>query len=123
MKKTIIRYVVVSRHTCFASPMTDGNQAAYIFNPIEDAEHGSRPSKRRRVSGTAESAGTTPDDVSSGFEPLFKGAEKAECVRRRKELFETSWAPIENRIQVRRRRPVRGPVRQNIAHTSPHSES
>jgi origin recognition complex subunit 3 len=44
-----------------------------------------------------------PDQLlpsASGFQPLFQGEEKEECVRLRQSLFEESWSHIDKRIDV-----------------------
>ncbi|PHH89036.1 hypothetical protein CDD83_6733 [Cordyceps sp. RAO-2017] len=77
----------------------EDHQVAYIFNPDEDEVRGERPSKRRRVSKEAKRTEAPADEAGSLFVPLLNGAEKAECVRLRQQLFEESWARIDGRIQ------------------------
>ena len=79
-------------------PLTH-SQAAYVFDPDEEAPK-ERPSKRRRVSkkGTSSSRGGEPD--RSLFVPLMDGTEREESVRGRERLFEECWSRVEARIKV-----------------------
>ncbi|RYP06984.1 hypothetical protein DL764_002807 [Monosporascus ibericus] len=84
-----------------ASDIYEGkeHQAAYIFDPVDEATGESRPSKRRKVSkkhGRPETHDLTAGPV---FQPLFEGVENEECVRLRQRLFEDSWSEIDRRIQ------------------------
>ncbi|KAB5563563.1 origin recognition complex subunit 3 N-terminus-domain-containing protein [Coniochaeta sp. 2T2.1] len=82
------------------------HQAAFIFNPLEDTEQQQdvRPAKRRKVSRKGGSARKQQQQEPvtpsvSGFVPLFHGAESPRCVALREEIFHSSWAGIEARIQ------------------------
>lgn len=77
-------------------------QPAFIFSPEDDHEQATRPSKRRKVSKKDKStADAGPTKATSSFVPLFNGAESADCVAVREQLFEKAWSGIEARIQVR----------------------
>lgn len=85
-------------------------QAAYIFDPNENALDGSnRPAKRRKVSkknarsavcdiSTLSSANDA--DPSRYFLPLISGSEEPFVIQVRQRLFEGPWGQIEGRIQV-----------------------
>ncbi|KAB5580442.1 origin recognition complex subunit 3 N-terminus-domain-containing protein [Coniochaeta sp. 2T2.1] len=83
------------------------HQAVFIYNPLEDTEQQQdvRPAKRRKVSKKGGSARKQQQQEPvapsvSGFVPLFHGAESPRCVALREEIFHSSWAGIEARIQV-----------------------
>jgi origin recognition complex subunit 3 len=81
------------------------HQAAFIFTPGPGDIPGQnatpvRAAKRRKI---AKSDGPRPQHGSaheSVFPPLFNGAERPEAVKLRKELFDTAWPVLEDRIQV-----------------------
>ncbi|KAI1208815.1 origin recognition complex subunit 3 N-terminus-domain-containing protein [Annulohypoxylon truncatum] len=75
------------------------HQAAYVFDPLEEAEGANRPAKRRRVSKKASKPDTEEADSWLTFQPLFGGSEDEHCVRLRQLLFEKSWSQIDERIQ------------------------
>ncbi|KAI1143434.1 origin recognition complex subunit 3 N-terminus-domain-containing protein [Hypoxylon sp. FL0543] len=75
------------------------HQAAYIFDPLEEADGASRPAKRRKVSKKPSKPETQDTDAWLTFQPLLGGTEDERCVRLRQRLFETSWAKIDERIQ------------------------
>ncbi|KAI0842085.1 origin recognition complex subunit 3 N-terminus-domain-containing protein [Hypoxylon sp. FL0890] len=75
------------------------HQAAYVFDPSEEADRASRPTKRRKVSKKPSKPEIEDTDAWLTFQPLFGGAEGERCVRLRQQLFEKSWAQIDERIQ------------------------
>lgn len=74
-------------------------KAVYIFNGLDDSPQKTRPAKRRKVAGKA---GKARDPVAPKFRftPLFNGAEGADCVRLRQELYESAWSDTDRHIQV-----------------------
>ncbi|KAK4250441.1 origin recognition complex subunit 3 N-terminus-domain-containing protein [Corynascus novoguineensis] len=85
-----------------ASFEEDDHRAAFVFNLSSKDDSGKpygRPPKRRRTA--REHATALQKDSPSGpaFPALFGGAESPECVKLRKDLFETAWPVLENRIQ------------------------
>ncbi|KAJ4295694.1 Origin recognition complex subunit 3 [Collariella sp. IMI 366227] len=84
----------------------DDHRVAYIFNPSEEdtTRQTTRPTKRRKIDKAAalkqqQHQQNGSITVDSAFTPLFNGAESPEAVCLRKELFETSWPVLEDRIQ------------------------
>ncbi|KAI1416026.1 origin recognition complex subunit 3 N-terminus-domain-containing protein [Hypoxylon sp. FL1857] len=75
------------------------HQAAYIFDPLEDADGPNRPTKRRKVAKKPSKPEAQDTDAWLTFQPLFGGTEDERCVRLRQQLFEKSWAQIDERIQ------------------------
>ncbi|KAH8676297.1 origin recognition complex subunit [Xylariales sp. PMI_506] len=78
------------------------HQAAYIFDPSEDAGDGvARPVKRRKVSKKHDKNAENEEPAQSKtsfFQPLLDGSESQEGVALRQKLFEESWSVIEKRI-------------------------
>ncbi|KAI1105215.1 origin recognition complex subunit 3 N-terminus-domain-containing protein [Jackrogersella minutella] len=75
------------------------HQAAYVFDPLEEVDGASRPTKRRKVSKKPNKLEAQETDARSTFQPLFAGSEDERCVRIRQQLFEKSWSQIDQRIQ------------------------
>ncbi|OTA96972.1 hypothetical protein M434DRAFT_392418 [Hypoxylon sp. CO27-5] len=75
------------------------HQAAYVFDPLEEPDGTSRPAKRRKVSKKPSKPEIQDADAWLTFQPLFGGTEDERCVRLRQQLFERSWAQINERIQ------------------------
>ncbi|KAI2467714.1 origin recognition complex subunit 3 N-terminus-domain-containing protein [Annulohypoxylon bovei var. microspora] len=75
------------------------HQAAYVFDPLEETEGASRPTKRRKVSKKHSKPDAEDTDAWLTFQPLFGGSEDERCVRLRQQLFEKSWSRIDERIQ------------------------
>ncbi|KAI0125953.1 origin recognition complex subunit [Xylariales sp. AK1849] len=77
------------------------HQAAYIFDPSDEADNPARPAKRRKVSKRHSKEATKEGSTRSStslFQPLFDGAESEDCVRLRQKLFEEAWSCIDKRI-------------------------
>ncbi|KAK3311265.1 origin recognition complex subunit 3 N-terminus-domain-containing protein [Chaetomium strumarium] len=80
----------------------DDHRAAFIFNPKADgdsAAQSTRPAKRRKVAKPDARKPQHTSAVEPVFPQLFNGAESAAASKLRKELFETAWPVLENRIQ------------------------
>ncbi|OTA64543.1 hypothetical protein K449DRAFT_404067 [Hypoxylon sp. EC38] len=75
------------------------HQAAYVFDPLEEPDGANRPAKRRKVSKKPSKPEIQDADAWLTFQPLFGGTENERCVRLRQQLFERSWAQINERIQ------------------------
>jgi origin recognition complex subunit 3 len=95
---------------CFFSisrliPDANSLQAAYIFSAGTQpaTKQTARPAKRRKVAKADAPSLTQGSVIEAEFPPLFNGAESPDAVRVRKQLFETAWPVLEDRIQVRSR--------------------
>ncbi|KAI1779985.1 origin recognition complex subunit 3 N-terminus-domain-containing protein [Hypoxylon cercidicola] len=75
------------------------HQAAYIFDPLGEADGANRPAKRRKVSRHSNQQEAGETDSWLVFQPLFGGSEHEQCVRLRQQLFEKSWSQIDKRIR------------------------
>ncbi|XP_044714923.1 origin recognition complex subunit [Hirsutella rhossiliensis] len=88
------------RRVTFTQEDHQVSQVAYVFEPEEEQETRSeRPLKRRKVSRQARKSKSDVHDSEPLFAPLLNGAEKPEYVRLRQQLFEASWARIDDRMQ------------------------
>ncbi|KAJ5246995.1 hypothetical protein N7468_001978 [Penicillium chermesinum] len=73
------------------------NQGVYIYQPPKPGKaSGERPSKRRKVSSTAN---PEHDTKVPSFMPLLNGAESADCVQQRYDTYKQLWAEQEHKIQ------------------------
>ncbi|KAF2997790.1 hypothetical protein E8E14_003556 [Neopestalotiopsis sp. 37M] len=76
------------------------HQAAYIFDPADEADRPARPVKRRKV--TKKQQTDQPELEHSDktyFQSLFdKGAEPEASIKLRQTLFEEAWSGIDKRI-------------------------
>lgn len=80
--------------------MLTQRQAAYVFDPDDEAPN-DRPSKRRRVSKKRLSASKGDGLASESlFVALMDGKERDDCVKLRGRLFEECWSRVEARIKV-----------------------
>ncbi|KAK4128401.1 hypothetical protein N657DRAFT_562801 [Parathielavia appendiculata] len=80
----------------------DDHRAAYIFNadqPLSTQKQTPRPAKRRKVAKADAPRPHQDSSVELAFPPLFNGAEGSDAVRLRKQLYETAWPVLEDRIQ------------------------
>ncbi|KAI0008029.1 origin recognition complex subunit 3 N-terminus-domain-containing protein [Xylariaceae sp. FL0662B] len=75
------------------------HQAAYVFDPLDEADAGNRPAKRRKISKKLSRSENQETNVPLNFQPLLDGSEHERCVRLRQQLFEESWTQIDKRIQ------------------------
>ncbi|KAI1759749.1 origin recognition complex subunit 3 N-terminus-domain-containing protein [Hypoxylon sp. FL1150] len=75
------------------------HQAAYVFDPLDEADSTNRLAKRRKVTKSQSQQETEEPDSWLTFQPLFGGSENVQCVRLRQQLFEKSWSQIDKRIQ------------------------
>jgi origin recognition complex subunit 3 len=77
-------------------------QAAFIFNPEPQTstKQTPRPAKRRKVAKADAPSLSKESVLEPAFPPLFNGAESPDAVQLRKQLYETSWPVLEDRIQV-----------------------
>ncbi|CAJ2501796.1 Uu.00g046490.m01.CDS01 [Anthostomella pinea] len=75
------------------------HQAAYIFDPSDAVDDGTRPAKRRRVSKKLKKSEAHTVASTSVYPRLFDGAESERCAHIRQQLFEHTWSKIESRIQ------------------------
>lgn len=74
------------------------SQGAYIYQPSKHGKSaGERPSKRRKVSSTAE---RDEQFDRQRFVPLLNGDENAESVQLRHDTYRELWSKQENKIQV-----------------------
>ncbi|TVY64314.1 Origin recognition complex subunit [Lachnellula suecica] len=77
------------------------HQPAYIYAPgsTNDEAPERPPAKRRKVAKGKASAQAQDRTRTLAFEPLLKGAESAECVQLRQDLFRKCWSDTDGRIQ------------------------
>ncbi|KAI0383827.1 origin recognition complex subunit 3 N-terminus-domain-containing protein [Hypomontagnella monticulosa] len=73
--------------------------AAYVFDPLNEADGANRPTKRRKVSKKPSKPESQDSDAWLTFQPLIGGAEDERCVHLRQQLFEKSWSRVNERIQ------------------------
>ncbi|KAI1345141.1 origin recognition complex subunit 3 N-terminus-domain-containing protein [Xylariaceae sp. FL0016] len=75
------------------------HQAAYIFDPSDEGQDGTRPAKRRKVSKKLSKQEPHKSQHTPVFQRLFDGAESEQCARIRQQSFERAWSLIDSRIQ------------------------
>ncbi|KAL2018872.1 hypothetical protein VTK56DRAFT_297 [Thermocarpiscus australiensis] len=84
----------------YATPFDeDDHRVAYIFNPGDSVPDSARPAKRRKLAKPHAPSSQQRSIEDPAFPPLFNGAERPDAARLRKELFETAWPVLEDRIQ------------------------
>ncbi|KAI1383206.1 origin recognition complex subunit 3 N-terminus-domain-containing protein [Hypoxylon trugodes] len=91
------------------------HQAAYIFDPLEEADGASRPAKRRKVSKKPNELKNQDINAWLTFQPLFNGSEDERYVRLRQQLFEKSWSQIDERIQRILRKTIQSTLDEVIS--------
>ncbi|ETS86597.1 hypothetical protein PFICI_00425 [Pestalotiopsis fici W106-1] len=76
------------------------HQAAYIFDPADDADRPARPVKRRKVSKKQQTTQPEPEFLDrTYFQSLFeKDSEPETSIKLRQTLFEEAWYGIDKRI-------------------------
>ena len=75
-------------------------QTSYIFAPAGTSEPAHPAPKRRKLAKSKSVAQTDIEVEAVKFGALFNGAESADCVGLRYELYQESWEKIEGQIHV-----------------------